>query len=144
LCRFAEDRGLVAHPCDSIEETISGADLIISSVTLSGSVTPFIDASWLKPGAFVSAVDLGISWMEESMKVFDRIIIDDLAQESQMKNPMVDLALVTGDLSGLVLGEADGRIGDDEKTAFVFRGFALGDLALAALAYENYCRQENG
>ena len=143
LCRSAEEMDLLAHPCDSIEEAISGADLVISSITLSGNVTPFIDANWLKPGAFVSATDLGISWLDDSMGVFDRIIIDDSAQEAQMENPMLDLALVTGDLTGLVLGEADGRIRDDERTAFVFRGFALGDLALAALAYENYCWQEN-
>ncbi len=141
LCGAAERKGLVAHPCDGIEEAIGGADLIISTVTFSQSTTPFIDAAWLKPGAFASAVDLGIPWIDDSMDAFDRIIIDDLVQESQMEHPMVDLSLVKGDLSGLVTNDVDGRLSDEEKTGFVFRGFALGDLALATLAFENHRRQ---
>ena len=141
LCRTAESKGLVAIACDSAEEAVSGADLIISSITLSQTVTPFIDAAWLKPGAFASLVDLGIPWFDDSMAAFDRIIIDDLEQESKMDKPLVALSLVTGDLTGLVTGAADGRLAPAEKTAFVFRGFALGDLALAALAFQNYSEQ---
>lgn len=144
LCRTAESKGLTAISCDNAEEAVSGADLIISSITLSNSTTPFIDAAWLKAGAFASLVDLGISWLDDSMAIFDRIIIDDLEQESQMDQPLVDLSLVKGDLTGLVTGAADGRLADDEKTAFVFRGFALGDLALAALAFQNHSQQTAG
>jgi ornithine cyclodeaminase/alanine dehydrogenase len=135
LCRTAESMGLAAHSCDQIEEAIRGADLIVTSVSWSESTAAFIDAAWVKPGAFASVVDLGVPWIDESMSAFDRIIIDDLAQEAQMEHPMVDLSLVNGDLSGLVSGAVDGRITKVEKTAFVFRGFALGDLALAALAF---------
>ena len=143
LCRTAESKGLGAIACDSVEEAISGADLIISSITLSHTITPFIDAAWLKPGAFASLVDLGIPWFDNSMAVFDRIIIDDLEQESQMDQPLVDLSLVKGDLTALVTGAADGRLADDEKTAFIFRGLALGDLALAALAFQSYSQQKD-
>jgi len=136
LCRAAESKGLVARPCDRIEEALSGADLIVTSVSLSQTVEPFIDAAWVKPGAFASVVDLGIPWIDDSMIAFDKIIIDDLAQESQMETPLVDLSLVKGDLTGLVTGVVDGRLAKAEKSAFVFRGFALGDLALAALAFE--------
>jgi len=143
LCRTAESKGLGAIACDSVEKAISGADLIISSITLSHTITPFIDAAWLKPGAFASLVDLGIPWFDSSMAVFDRIIIDDLEQESQMDQPLVDLSLVKGDLTALVTGAADGRLADDEKTAFIFRGLALGDLALAALAFQSYSPQND-
>jgi ornithine cyclodeaminase/alanine dehydrogenase len=136
LCRTAESMGLVAHSCDQIEEAIRGADVIITSVTWSANTEAFIDAAWVKAGAFASVVDLGVPWIDESMTAFDRIIIDDLVQEAEMEHPMVDLALVKGDLSGLVTGAVDGRLTKDEKTAFVFRGFALGDLALATLAFD--------
>jgi ornithine cyclodeaminase/alanine dehydrogenase-like protein (mu-crystallin family) len=136
LCRRAENMGLVAHSCDRIEEAIRGADLIVTSVSWSQNTDAFIDAAWVKAGAFASVVDLGIPWIDESMDAFDRIIIDDLAQEAEMEHPMVDLSLVKGDLSGLVTGDVDGRLTKDEKTAFIFRGFALGDLALATLAYQ--------
>ena len=52
-----------------------------------------------------------------------------------MSKPMVVPALVAGDLSGLVCGDLPGREHAQEQTAFVFRGLALGDLALAGLAY---------
>ena len=45
---------------------------------------------------------------------------------------------VTGDLSGLVLGKFSGRDQPTDRTAFIFRGHALGDLALAALAYRKF------
>jgi ornithine cyclodeaminase/alanine dehydrogenase-like protein (mu-crystallin family) len=138
LCRTAEAMGFVARSFERVEEAISGADLIVTSISRTQNAEPFIDASCVSEGAFVSVVDLGVPWIDETMTAFDRIIIDDLAQESQMEHPIVDLSLVNGDLTGLVTNSVDGRLASDEKTAFVFRGFALGDLALATLAYEAY------
>jgi ornithine cyclodeaminase/alanine dehydrogenase len=69
------------------------------------------------------------------MAAFECIVIDDLEQEAKMSKPMVASALVTGDLSGLVCGDLPGRKSAQVLTAFVFRGLALGDLALAGLAY---------
>jgi ornithine cyclodeaminase/alanine dehydrogenase len=70
------------------------------------------------------------------MTAFDRIVIDDLEQESTMPQPMVRPELVAGDITGLVSGDVDGRQSKSERAAFVFRGLALGDLALAGLAYQ--------
>ncbi|MCI0431411.1 MAG: hypothetical protein L0210_12850, partial [Rhodospirillales bacterium] len=56
-------------------------------------------------------------------------------QEAALPNKLVPADLVTGDLAGLVLGKFKGRERDDERSAFIFRGYALGDLALSALAY---------
>jgi ornithine cyclodeaminase/alanine dehydrogenase len=53
-----------------------------------------------------------------------------------MANKLVAPEYVSGDLSGLVLGKFSGRDRDDERTAFIFRGHALGDLALSALALQ--------
>ncbi len=135
LCQAAEKLGLLAVASKSAREAVSDADLVISSVTLSPELVPFLDARWLKPGAFAAVVDLAASWLTDSMPAFDRIIIDDIEQEAQMPTPLVDPELVSGDLTGLINGEITGRCSDEEKTAFVFRGLALGDLALAALAY---------
>ena len=70
------------------------------------------------------------------MGIFDRIIIDDREQEAAMPRPMLDPALIDGDISELVSGKVNGRLDNLERTAFVFRSVALGDLAVAALAYE--------
>ena len=135
LCRIAEVRGLAAIASTTAREAVEGADLIVTSVTLVPNLAPFLDARWLKPGAFLTSTDLALPWVAEGMGAFQRIVIDDLEQEAKMSKPMVPPALVVGDLSGLVCGDIAGRAGAEERTAFVFRGLAIGDLALAALAY---------
>ncbi len=136
LCKSAEDLRLSAIATASGEEAVTGADLIITSVTYSAQLEPFLDARWLKPGCFSTITDLAAPWMQDSLSAFDRIVIDDLEQEATMANKLVRSDLVTGDLSGLVLEEFEGRSKDDERTAFIFRSHPLGDLALAALAYQ--------
>ena len=62
-------------------------------------------------------------------------MIDDLEQKEALPNKLGPPEFVTGDLSGLVLDKFVGRNHDDDRTAFIFRGHALGDLALASLAF---------
>ncbi|SFD97606.1 ornithine cyclodeaminase family protein [Nitrosomonas sp. Nm166] len=144
FCRSAEKMGLSVIVSQTAQEAVSDADLIVTSVTLSPQLIPFLDARWLKPGAFVTMTDLAASWLAESMPAFDRIIVDDLEQEASMPKPLVDPALVCGDLSGLVNGSVPGRCSDSERTAFVFRGLALGDLAVASLVYRRACQCSKG
>ena len=136
LCQIASASGLEAIPCVDPRSAVDGADLIVSSLPITSTVEPFIDAAWLKPGVFVSSTDLAIPWQDETMGKFDQIIIDDLSQEAAMPKPMVDINLVGGDISGLVDGTATGRVNKAQRTAFVFRAVALGDLALSSLAYQ--------
>ena len=138
LCHLAESLGLIAIASESAESAIAGADLVISTVTLSQDMSPFVDPRWLKAGAFACITDLGGPWMRDHVSAFDRIVIDDLAQESHMARTMVDLSRVSGDLAGLVSGEIEGRTSLNEKTAFFFRGIGIGDLAVAALAYQKF------
>lgn len=135
LRQSADDLGLSSVVCATAEEAVKDADLIVSSVTYSAQLEPFADARWLKPGSFATITDLGTPWRKDSFAAFDRIVIDDLAQEAALPNKLVPPDLVTGDLSGLVLNKFEGRKSADERTAFIFRGHALGDLALAALAF---------
>lgn len=144
FCLSVEKMGLTAIASKTAQEAVSDADLIVTSVTLSPQLVPFLDASWLKPGAFVTMTDLAASWLAESMSVFDRIIIDDLEQEASSLRSLVDPALVSGDLTSLVNGNIAGRCADAERTAFVFRGLALGDLAVAGLAYQRACACSQG
>jgi ornithine cyclodeaminase/alanine dehydrogenase len=135
LCAAAHDLGLEARVCDTPEDAMGDADLVVSSLTRSPGRARFLDAGALKRGAFAAIVDLVEPWRSETLDAFDRIVIDDLEQEAAMSIKLVQPELVTGDLSGLVLGAVEGRAGADERTAFAFRGHALGDLALATLAY---------
>jgi ornithine cyclodeaminase/alanine dehydrogenase-like protein (mu-crystallin family) len=107
---------LVAVASKTPREAIGDADLIVTSVTLMPNLVPFLDARWLKPGAFVASIDLALPWLPEGMGAFQRIVIDDLEQEANMSKPMVAPALTAGDLLGLVCGEIAGREGAQELT----------------------------
>ena len=144
FCHAAKKMGYATFASSTAQEAVSGADLVISSVTISPQLTPFINARWLKPGAFATQTDLAASWHADSMPAFDRIVIDDLEQESKMQQPLVDPSIVSGDLTNLVNGDILARCSKDERTAFVFRGLALGDLAVAALAYQRACELSKG
>ena len=135
LCAAARSKGFQALASRTAEEAIDGADLIVTSVTREVGREPFLDAGWMKPGAFAAITDIAEPWMKPSMSAFDRVIVDDLEQEAASE-PMVDPTLVKGDLTQLVQGVVKGREQANERNAFVFRGLALGDLALAGLAYQ--------
>ncbi len=124
-------RGLEAVAADAADAL--AADIVVSSVDL--GVTPFLDARRLRPGAFASMVDLAVPWLEAGLAGFDRIAVDDLAQERTVDRPMVPLGRVSGDLAGLVTGAMPARLDASERTGFAFRGIALGDIALAGLVW---------
>ena len=136
FCDTARSMGLAAKACTSAQESIEGADLIVSSITLSYDVDPFLDGRWLKPGAFAAITDLALPWIPAGMGAFETVIIDDRDQEKSSPKPMIDPALVCGDLTDLVTGNFASEFSPDHRAAFVFRGIAIGDFAVAALAYE--------
>lgn len=136
LCAAAGELGLSSVVCDEGAAVLDDSDLITTSVTFSDGVEPFLDAARMKPGSFAAITDLAAPWFQDSFATLDRVIIDDLEQEAAMEAKLADPALVHGDLSGLVLGDVAGRGADTDRTAFVFRGHAIGDLALSALAYQ--------
>jgi ornithine cyclodeaminase/alanine dehydrogenase len=144
LCQSATSLGYTAVDCDDPKLAVEGADIIVSSVTITAVIDPFVDPHWLKPGVFVSSTDCAKCFMASGMDVFDRIVIDDVVQEAAMPDPMVDPDLISGDIAGLVNGDVHGRLGNDERCAFVFRAVALGDLALPALAYEKARKLSRG
>ena len=135
LCQLARSRGIASMPCDAARDAVDGADMVVTTLTLVPEPVPFLDARWLKPGSFTTMTDLALPWLPETMSSFDRIIIDDLEQEAKMSKPMVKSNLVAGDLTELVCGDVPGRQSAGERTTFAFRGLAVGDLAVAGLAY---------
>lgn len=137
----ATDAGLAVHVCETAQDALQEVDLVVTSVTHTGVTGPFLSAEWLAPSCFASVVDLAAPWHKETFAALDRVVIDDLVQEASLPNKLANPADVQGDLSGLVHGRVEGRTSTDDRTAFVFRGHALGDLALAALAYQRFSDQ---
>ena len=136
LCATARSLGMAAHASTSAREAVGAADIVVSCATLSPQLEPFLDARWLKRGAYAAITDLATPWIAAGIGAFDRIVVDDVEQERAMAQPLVDPDLVSGDITGLVSGGIAGRATDVERTALIFRGLALGDLAVAALAFQ--------
>lgn len=136
LCEFAESLSLKPVCCASGEEAIAEADLVVTSITFSADVKPFLDAGCLRRGAFAAITDLAAPWVKDSFSKLDQIVIDDLEQEAALPNKLVAPEHVSGDISGLVLGKVEVRGHADDRNAFIFRGHALGDLALSSLALQ--------
>lgn len=138
LCEQAKKLGLAAEVAETAQDAVQNVDLVVTSVTHTGVTGAFLDADWLSPGCFLSSVDLGLPWHSESFSVLDQLIIDDLVQEETLPNKLANPNDVNGDLSGLINKQVKGRMTPNDRTAFVFRGHALGDLALSALAYKKF------
>tara|TARA_A100001037_G_scaffold68772_1_gene61202 strand:+ start:1254 stop:2222 length:969 start_codon:yes stop_codon:yes gene_type:complete len=132
----AEGLGLTATDCDDPHDAITGADIIVSSVPQASGLEPFLETGWVKSGAYVNLIDLARTWRQDCLQEFDRIIIEDAAQEAEMSPQMIPAGLIGEDLLDLVTGRISGRSDARQRIAFIFRGLAIGDLALAILVFE--------
>ena len=135
LCNLAHTKGIITKECKSPREAIENADLIISSVTLSFELEPFLDADWLKPGAFAAITDAGTPWMPSGLVQFNTLVIDDYEQEKASEKKMIDPIMITTDLRGLLCEDVVAGFDTYKRSAFIFRGLAIGDFAVASLAY---------
>ena len=135
----ARGTGLDAEEAASPGALLAGSDIVVSSVPAAPGLEPMLDARRLREGGFAGMCDNGRSWRADGLAAFDRLLIDDLAQESEARAhglALVDESLVGGDLAGLVSGDAPARAATGERTAFMFRGLAIADLAAAALVLD--------
>jgi ornithine cyclodeaminase/alanine dehydrogenase len=134
LAALAQSFGLAVRYARDANEALSEADLIVSSLTRDPSRAPFLDARLIRPGAFATITDLAEPWQQDGLAAFDRIFVDDSEQERAASVKLAAPDLIRGDLSDLALRRETGRNQDSERTAFIFRGYGLADLAIAGLA----------
>ena len=132
LCAGAEAAGLAGRVAEDAGDAISGVDIVVSSIPDQPGLRPFLDAGRLRPGALAVGVDLGRSWIPETLSAFDRIAVDDLRRHAA--GPLVTTVPVEADLHSLI---AEPRRTDrTARTAFMFRGVGLGDLAAASICLQ--------
>jgi len=136
LAAKARDMGIRPLVAEGPKQALTGADIVVTSITLTSSAEPFLDARWLKPGAFATVTDAGVPWIDTALPGFSSIIVDDVEQENSSPKRMAPKELVTGELKQLVAQPDLARFDPDRRTAFMFRGLAIGDFAVSALAYQ--------
>jgi alanine dehydrogenase len=130
--------GLAATTTREPRDAVAGMDVVVTSVPAGPGLRPFLDPSWLAPGAFVSAVDLGRSWPGDALRRLELLATDDRAQSEALARagkfasggPFdADLAEIT--TRGRALRETA-----EQRSMFLFAGHALGDLAAAQAVYD--------
>lgn len=145
--RFAEEvrgEGLVVHECATVEEAVAGATVV---VTATAATEPVLAGDWLNPGTHVNAIGSNDpSRRELDSAVVSRaelIVTDEPAQAryeaADLIHPVAEGLIGWEDVRGLdelLTGAVAGRRSADGITVFESLGTAIGDVALAARAYE--------
>jgi ornithine cyclodeaminase/alanine dehydrogenase len=137
LAATARSHGLASEVSVSADDLIARCDIVISTVPGASGLRAFLDAHLMKPDAFASAVDIGRSWLPESLPAFEVLATDSLSQSKapyDVNGEPVTTVRFRHDLAGLTGLPAPVAAG--RRSMFCFRGFAVADLALAHLALE--------
>jgi ornithine cyclodeaminase/alanine dehydrogenase-like protein (mu-crystallin family) len=123
----------VEHPKQAVEQS----DLVVTSGPILHHPTPTIEADWLKPGAFASAVDFDSYWTAAAMAQMDRISTDDHAQFQYYRSVgyFTQTPDPYADLGELAAGLKPGRQEAMERTMAINLGLALDDMAVAPEIY---------
>lgn len=134
LAEAAGGIGLAGEVVPDPDDLVRRSDIVVSMVPGAPGLRAFLDARLLPAHAFVSAVDIGRSWLPASLGAFDVLATDSLAQSRAPYD--VDTKPVEGVAFSIDLGQmASGAwtMAAPGRTMFCFRGLGIADLALAGL-----------
>lgn len=145
LATKAKKLGLAAEAAERPEQAVREMDIVVTSVPAGPGQKADLDPAWLKPGAFAAMADLGRSWMKDGLGAIDLIATDDRGQSTQLgqAGKLAWPGPFPADLGELVT-DHKGRAAAAQRTAFLFPGFALGDLAAAMLIYDRARKSGRG
>ncbi|MBI3451830.1 MAG: ornithine cyclodeaminase family protein [Rhodospirillales bacterium] len=138
FCDVARSQGLSASIATTPREAVEGQDIVISSVPAAGIKAPFLDANWIENQSFASLVDLGRSWVADTLGSVDIVATDDRAQSSILA---ADGKLFHGGPYHYDLAELDAaghsRFSGPGRRILIFGGMGICDAAVAALCYDH-------
>lgn len=122
---------------DAPRAAVEAADVIVTSGPILKRPQPTIEAGWVAPGAFASAVDFDSYWSGAALAGFDRIATDDHAQFAYYRKLGYFAQTPTpyADLGELAIGAKPGRAAREERTLAINLGLALDDMAVAPEVY---------
>jgi ornithine cyclodeaminase/alanine dehydrogenase len=139
--RYAEEMtaklGIEVIAVDSPRAAVADSDIVVTAGPILKEPKPTIEAGWLKPGGFGSAVDFDSYWQPAALVEMDHISTDDHAQFQYYRS--VGYFQRTpdphSDLGELVAGLKPGRQRTDERTLAMNLGLAIDDMAVAPEVY---------
>ena len=137
--RESKRHGVAVTPCHSVEEAVTGADIVC---TVTSSREPVVRGAWLSPGAHVNAVGSSVAVAREldsEAVAKARLFVDHresaLVEAGDFLLARADGAVtddhIVGELGPLVTGQVPGRQSPTEITLFKSVGLAIEDVAAA-------------
>ena len=118
-------------------EAVRGADVVVTAGPILRVPHATIQAGWLEPGTFASAVDFDSYFDGAALHECAKFTTDDAAQLLHFRGLgyFQHIPAIYAELADLVAGELPGRQSADERTMAVNLGLALEDIAVAPLVY---------
>ncbi len=137
--REGKRHGVAITPCGSVEEAVSGADLVC---TVTSSREPVVRGEWLSPGAHVNAVGSSVATAREldtAAVLRSRLFVDHRESASREAGDFliarnegaITDAHILGDLGQVLNGSVPGRTSPTDVTLFKSVGLAIEDVAAA-------------
>lgn len=142
-------RGVEAVVCDAAH-AVRGADVIVTATRATGAL---FDGTTVSPGALVAAIGSSLPntrELDDALIARASRIVVELRQQARQEAG--DLLLVqpgtfswadTVELGDVLVGNAQGRVRDDDVIVYKAVGIGLQDIVLAGIAWQKY-RSRNG
>ena len=140
---LAETLSIDARACDSAQEAVSGAEII---VTITSSAEPVIEGHWLTSGCHLNVV--GSNWaarreVDTETVARSNLVCVDSTEQAHLEAGDLLIPVHEGRLSwesvvelgDILAGQAPGRANHDDITLFKSLGIAVEDVAVARHVY---------
>lgn len=146
VAEMSEKLGIEVIGVDDPRQAVVESDLVVTSGPILKHPDPTVEAGWLRPGAFASAVDFDSYWTPAAMQAMDKISTDDQDQFTYYKSVgyFGQTPQPYADLGEIVAGHKPGREREDERTMAINLGLALDDMAVAPEVYRRAREREIG
>lgn len=149
---FASRYSFPIEPVESVEQAISGADLIVTATT---AETPILKLDWISAGAHLNVVGSSIPRTREidSATIAAASLFVDRRESTMNEGGDYLFALREGaigpdhikaEIGELLVGSKTGRTSDNEITIFKSLGLAVEDLASAGYLYQKAQKSNKG
>ncbi|HEX6305552.1 MAG TPA: ornithine cyclodeaminase family protein [Anaerolineales bacterium] len=137
IAEMSEQLGIEVLGVDEPQQAVVESDLVVTSGPILKHPEPTIEAGWLPPGAFASAVDFDSYWTPAAMQAMDKISTDDHDQFNYYRSAgyFGQTPQPYADLGEIVAGHKAGRERENERTMAINLGLALDDMAVAPEVY---------
>jgi len=153
FCREMSERiGVAVQAASSAEESVKGADIIITATPATQVV---LEGAWLTPGMHVNA--MGANWAQKreldtaAVARANKIVVDSIEQARMEAGDLIQAFekddsrwTAVQELSQIVAGKVSARNNAGEITLFKSNGIATWDLAAAVRVYEMAVSQGKG